>query len=387
MKKIEDFDFYNKKVILRVDFNVSIKDSKIISNDRIIAAMPTIKYLIEKQAKIILMSHLGKIKTKEDTEKNSLYIVYQELCKLIDTPVYFSSSTHGDILESKITALKNGEILLMENTRFEDLEDKKESNCDMTLSKYWASLGDIFINDAFGLSHRKHASNYGITKYIPSGIGFLMQKELEGLEPIINPIHPFVVIMGGAKLEDKIALIKSILPKCDKLLLTGGIANTFLKTEFNIGRSLYSEESVEEVKKILSIYKERIILPKDCVVESIEKINQKNVNEIDPEDIIYDIGSKTIESFKEVINNAKTIFLNGTAGKYELENFETGTKAVLELVSKSNAYTVIGGGDALSSSEYFNIDGFSFKSTGGGATLDYIANGKLKCLEDENTNN
>ena len=276
MKKIEDFDFYNKKVILRVDFNVSIKDSKIISNDRIIAAMPTIKYLIEKQAKIILMSHLGKIKTKEDTEKNSLYIVYQELCKLIDTPVYFSSSTHGDILESKITALKNGEILLMENTRFEDLEDKKESNCDMTLSKYWASLGDIFINDAFGLSHRKHASNYGITKYIPSGIGFLMQKELEGLEPIINPIHPFVVIMGGAKLEDKIALIKSILTKCDKLLLTGGIANTFLKTEFNIGKSLYSEESVEEVKKILSIYKERIILPKDCVVESIEKINQKN---------------------------------------------------------------------------------------------------------------
>lgn len=387
MKTIENFDFLNKKVILRVDFNVSIKDNKIISNDRIVAALPTINYLIEKQAKIILMSHLGKIKTKEDTEKNSLYIVYQELCKLIDTPVYFSSSTHGEILESKITALKNGEILLMENTRFEDLNDKKESNCDMTLSKYWASLGDIFINDAFGLSHRKHASNYGITKYIPSGIGFLMQKELEGLEPIINPIHPFIVIMGGAKLEEKIALIKSILPKCDKLLLTGGIANTFLKTEFNIGKSLYSEESVEEVKKILSIYKERIILPKDCVVESGGMANQKYVNELDSEDIIYDIGSKTIDSFKEVINNAKTIFLNGTAGKYELENFETGTKAVLELVSKSNAYTVIGGGDALSSSEYFNIDDFNFKSTGGGATLDYIVNGKLKCLEDENTKN
>lgn len=387
MKTIEEFDFYNKKVILRVDFNVSIKDNKIISNDRIIAALPTIKYLIEKQAKIILMSHLGKIKTQEDTEKNSLYIVYEELCKLIDTPVYFSSSTHGDILESKIAALKNGEILLMENTRFEDLNDKKESNCNISLAKYWASLGDIFINDAFGLSHRKHASNYGITKYIPSGIGFLMQKELKGLEPIINPEHPFVVIMGGAKLEDKIALINNILPKCDKLLLTGGIANTFLKTEVNIGKSLYSEESLEEAKKILSIYKERIILPKDCVVESDGKANQKNINEINPEDIIYDIGSETLNSYKEIINSAKTIFLNGTAGKYELENYENGTRVVLEMVSKSSAYSVIGGGDALSSSEYFNIDGFNFKSTGGGATLDYIAYGKIKCLEDENTNN
>lgn len=387
MKTIEDFDFYNKKVILRVDFNVSIKDNKIISNDRIIAALPTIKYLIKKQAKIILMSHLGKIKTQEDTEKNSLYIVYEELCKLIDTPVYFSSSTHGDILESKIAALKNGEILLMENTRFEDLNDKKESNCNISLAKYWASLGDIFINDAFGLSHRKHASNYGITKYIPSGIGFLMQKELKGLEPIINPEHPFVVIMGGAKLEDKIALINNILPKCDKLLLTGGIANTFLKTEVNIGKSLYSEESLEEAKKILSIYKERIILPKDCVVESDGKANQKNINEINPEDIIYDIGPETLNSYKEIINSAETIFLNGTAGKYELENYENGTRVVLEMVSKSSAYSVIGGGDALSSSEYFNIDGFNFKSTGGGATLDYIAYGKIKCLEDENTNN
>lgn len=387
MKTIENFDFLNKKVILRVDFNVSIKDNKIISNDRIVAALPTIKYLIKKQAKVIIMSHLGKIKTKEDAEKNSLYIVYEELCKLLDTPVYFSSSTHGDILESKISALKNGEILLMENTRFEDLNDKKESNCNISLAKYWASLGDIFINDAFGLSHRKHASNYGITKYIPSGIGFLMQKELKGLEPIINPDHPFVVIMGGAKLEDKIALIKSILPKCDKLLLTGGIANTFLKTEVNIGKSLYSEESLEEAKKILSIYKERIILPKDCIVDSGGKANQKNVNEIKPEDIIYDIGQETLNSYEEIINSAKTIFLNGTAGKYELENYENGTKTVLEMVSKSCAYSVIGGGDALSSSEYFNIDDFNFKSTGGGATLDYIAYGKIKCLEDENSNN
>lgn len=382
MKTIKEFELTGKKVILRSDFNVSIKDGKIISNERITAELPTINYLIEKGAKVIIMSHLGKIKGEEDKKKNTLYIVYEELLKLINTKIIFSPATQGKILEEKISFLQNGEVLLMENTRYEDLENKKESNCDEELSRYWASLGDIFINDAFGMTHRKHASNYGISKFLPTGIGFLIESEIKGLAPILEPEKPFTIIMGGAKLEDKLSLIKSLVPKCDKLLLGGGIANTFLAVSVSIGKSLVSPDLIEEARNLLSIYKERIIMPVDVKVLAKNGTEVKDISNIASDDIIFDIGPKTIELYKKHIENSETIFLNGTVGKYEEEGFEDGTKEILDAVSKTEAYSVIGGGDALSSAEYFKINDFSFISTGGGATLNYIATEKLACFEE-----
>lgn len=382
MKTLKDFEFKGKKVILRSDFNVSIKDGKIISNERITAELPTINYLIEKGAKVIIMSHLGKIKGEEDKKKNTLYIVYEELLKLINTKIIFSPATQGKILEEKISFLQNGEVLLMENTRYEDLENKKESNCDEELSRYWASLGDIFINDAFGMTHRKHASNYGISKFLPTGIGFLIESEIKGLAPILEPEKPFTIIMGGAKLEDKLSLIKSLVPKCDKLLLGGGIANTFLAVNNNIGQSLASHDLISEAQNLISIYKERIIMPVDVKVKNDTKSLVKDISDITDNDIILDIGPKTLELYKKYISASETIFLNGTVGKYEEEGVEDGTKEILDAVSKTEAYSVIGGGDALSSAEYFKINDFSFISTGGGATLNYIATEKLACFEE-----
>lgn len=382
MKIINELNVKGKKVILRCDLNVSIKDGKIVSDERIIKSLPTIEYLINENAKVIIMSHLGKIKTKEDCEKNSLFLVYQRLCELLKTNVYFSSATSGEILENKINSLQNGEVLIMENTRYEDLDGKKESNCNLDLAKYWASLADYFVNDAFGLSHRKHASNYGISKYLPSTIGFLMETEITGLKPLINPIKPYVVIMGGAKIEDKLDIIENILPKCDYLLVGGKIANSFLDCVSNIGASEVDESKKDNLKKLLSIYKERIILPVDVKVLSEGIVKEKDINEITDTDIIYDIGNKTTNLYKEYIKNAKTIFLNGTMGMYEDERFKDGTLNILKCVASSNEVHIIGGGDAISSAKVFNITGFSFVSTGGGATLEYIATNKLNCFED-----
>jgi phosphoglycerate kinase len=382
MKKITDFTYASKKVILRCDFNVTIKNGKILSDEKIKSSLETINYLIKHKAIVIIMSHLGKIKTEKDKEENSLYIVYQRLCKLLDTKVIFSSVTRGKILEDKIASLNPGEVLLMENTRFEDLNNESESKCNVGLCKYWASLGDIFINDAFGMTHRRHASNYGLTKYMPSGIGFLIEKEIEGLKIVTEPKHPFIVIMGGAKVDDKIDLIENILPKCEYLLIGGGIANSFLAINHNIGKSLINKEKSKEIKSLLYIYKEKIIIPSDVKVLDNEKVVNKKVEDIQDSDIIYDIGSETVENFKKYVFEAKTIFINGTVGMYEDDRFADGTKEILEAVSKSKAKSVIGGGDALSSAEHFKINDFDFISTGGGATLDYIGSGKLKCMED-----
>lgn len=383
MKKLKDFNYKGKKVILRCDLNVSIKDGKIISDERIVKSLSTINYLINENAKIIIMSHLGKVKTKEDMKDKSLYIVYERLSELLKTNVYFSSATKGHILEEKINNLKEKEVLLVENTRFEDIDDKKESNCDDNLSKYWASLADYFVNDAFGLSHRKHASNYGISKYLPTSIGLLMELEIENLNPLINPKPNYVIIMSGAKLEDKLKIIKDILPKCNYLLLGGALANSFLAINYNIGKSLYNNDNIEELKNLLSIYKEKIILPIDVKVLSNNNVINKNIDSISNEEIIYDIGEETINLYKKYIDIANIIFLNGTVGKYEEEGFETGTRSILEYLSKSNATTIIGGGDAISSAKYFNINNFTYISTGGGATLEYISKQKINCFEEE----
>lgn len=382
MKSIKDLDVQNKRVILRCDFNVSIKDGKIVSDERIRASIPTINYLIDHQSKIIIMSHLGKVKNKEDMENNSLFIVYQRLCELLNTKVIFSSATRGKILEEKVASLNPGEVLLMENTRFEDLNDKSESNCNIELSKYWASLGEVFINDAFAMTHRKHASNYGITKYLESGIGFLIEKELKGLEIVKNPERPYTIFMGGAKVEDKLDIIQKLLPKCDYLLLGGGIANSFIRTMYDMGVSLYNKEKEPELSKLLSIYKEKIILPIDFIVKNNNNIYIRKIDRMEKDDNALDLGPKTLYIYKDIIDESKTIFLNGTAGKYEEEGFGEGTKNILKYISESNAHTVIGGGDAISSSEYFNIKGFNFISTGGGATLNYLADGRMQAVDD-----
>ncbi len=382
MKKITDIDIRNKKVILRCDLNVNISDNKIINEERIIASLETINYLIKQNAKVIIMSHLGKIKEEADKEENSLYIVYKRLEELLATKVTFSNVTKGAELEKKIDNLNPGEVLLMENTRFEDLNDKSESNNNDNLAKYWASLGEVFINDAFGMTHRKHASNSGISKYLESGVGFLIERELEGLKSLIEPERPFTVIMGGAKVGDKITLIANLLKKGDYLLLGGGIANTFLSVNHNVGNSLVSPESIEEVKKLIKEYKDKIILPIDVVVQSGEEVLIKELADIKEDNKIYDIGPKTIELYKKYIDLAKTVFINGTVGLYENSEFAQGTKSILEICSKCRGRVILGGGDALASATKFKINNFYFMSTGGGATLDYIGTEKLACLED-----
>ena len=381
-KTIRDFDLNKKRVLIRCDFNVPIKDGIITDDNRIVESLPTIEYARSKGAKVILFSHLGKVKTEEDKGNKSLRVVSVRLSELLNCDVIFVPVTRGRELEGAISNMNYGDVLLVENTRFEDLNNKAESGNNPELGKYWASLGDIFINDAFGMTHRKHASNYGISKYLPSGIGFLIEKEIKGLEPVINPIHPFVIIMGGAKVNDKLDIIKGLLPKCDYLLVGGGIANSFLACYSNVGKSLIDEDKIEDLKVLLSEYKEKIIIPTDVIVDENENIKNLRIDNLTNDSTIYDIGSETINNYAKYINDAKTIFLNGTMGLYEDDKYSSGTKEILNLVSKSSAVKIAGGGDALASIEKFNVKGFDYKSTGGGATLEYIKSGKLKCFEN-----
>ena len=321
MKNITEFNYNCKKVILRLDLNVTIENNIIKNDEKIKASLDTINYLIDNNASVIILSHLGKIKSEEDKKKNTLYKVYEQLCKYLKTNVYFSSSTHGEILESKIKNLKPKDVLLVENTRYEDIPNKLESSCDENLAKYWASLGDIFINDAFGLTHRKHASNYGISKYLSSGVGFLIQKEIEGLKPLFNPTHPFVIIMGGIKIEDKLDVIKNLINKCDYLITGGGIANSFLACKYNVGKSIINKEKTSELEGLLSNYENKILLPTDVVVNKDGEVLVKRIDEVKDNDVIYDIGPETIKNYSNYIKQAKLIFINGTMGKYEEEKY------------------------------------------------------------------
>ncbi|MDD4187337.1 MAG: phosphoglycerate kinase [Bacilli bacterium] len=383
MKLLREMNVKNKTVILRCDFNVPIKDGYILNNDKILASLKTINYLLSQNSKIIIMSHLGKIKIKEDLKKNTLFPVYNNLKKLYpNIKIFFCEHTKGKHLENLAKNLKEKEILLIENTRFEDLPAKKESSCDLELSKYWSTLGEVFIDDAFGLTHRRHASNYGIKKYLPSAIGLLIEEELNNLEPLMKPAKPFIVIMGGAKAYDKILLIRNLLERCDYLLLGGGIANTFLRVNYEIGKSLNSPEYINEVKELLLKYPNKIIMPIDVKVLNNEEVFTKNINAIYKEDIIYDLGPKTISLYEKYINKSKTIFINGTIGLYEDKRFAEGTKSILKICSLSNSKCILGGGDAVASSSYFNIKNFDYLSTGGGATLKYISTGQLKSMED-----
>lgn len=377
-KTIKDYNLEGKKVIIRVDFNVPIKDGIIQDDNRIRESLETINYALDNNAKIILLSHLGRVKEESDKEKNTLEPVALRLSELLDKEIIFVTETRGKILEDEINNMKNKDIILVENTRFEDLNGKLESGNDEELGKYWASLGDIFINDAFGTCHRAHASNVGIAKNLPNGVGFLVEKELKIIgNAIENPKRPFTVILGGSKVSDKIGVIENLVKIADNILIGGGMAFTFLKSlDINIGKSLLDEENIEFCKNILKTNKDKIMLPIDVVTSTNvdKKENKKEcfISDMKENDIGLDIGHQTIKLFKTILDESNTIIWNGPVGKFEMEDYSNGTKELCEII-KDKEITIIGGGDTASA--VINLgykDAFTHISTGGGASLEML---------------
>ena len=379
-KTIQDYTYKDKLVIIRCDLNVPINNGIITDDTRIKESLESINYLIEKEAKIIILSHLGKVKTEEDKKDNTLYPVYLKLQEYLNTKVYFSKETRGKSLEDLVNNLKNKEVLLIENTRYEDVPNKLESSCDEELSKYWASLGEIFINDAYGTSHRCHASNVGIARLLPNAVGFLVEKEITKLDEILNEnTHPYTIIMGGKKISDKTLVIDNLIKKCDYLLLGGGMCFTFLKAlNKNIGESIVDEDNIEYCKNILDKYSEKIILPIDIVTKNKEI---KNIDNLNNTDIGYDIGPKTIELFNSIIIKSKRIIINGPMGVFEEKPFDKGTISIYETITNNNIKTLIGGGDTAASANILGYNNFYHISTGGGATLEYLTGKPLPAIE------
>ena len=373
MKTIRDVDVENKTVIVRVDYNVPVKDGKVVDNNRIKASLETINYLIEKKAKIILMSHMGKVKTEEDKANNTLLPVRDELEKLLGKKVQFSEELVGEELENKIDNLKSKDILLLENTRYLDVPKNLESGCDKSLSFYWSSLCDVFILDAFASSHRAHASTYGISLYKPNAIGFLVEKEISFLDKVKNSEK--ILILGGAKVSDKIGVIKNLLPTSRKVLVGGAMCATFLRAKgYNVGNTFVDNEKLDEIKLLLN--DQKIILPVDVVTEN----GVKTVNNISEGESILDIGPETIGLFKANINVGNLILMNGTMGKYEDEAYSGGTKAIFEYLSNNNARVIVCGGDTGAAAKKFNYEPY-YLSTGGGASLEYLEGKEMLPLE------
>ena len=376
MKTIKDVNLENKKVLIRCDFNVPMNNGKIEDDTRIVASLRTIKYALRNNAKVILLSHLGKVKTEEDKISNSLYPVAEKLSSYLDKQVLFSPDTRSSKLTEMVDNLKDGDVLLIENTRFEDVLGKKETNCDEKLSKYWASLGDIFINDAYGTCHRAHASVVGIPKYLPSGVGFLVEKEVQKLDNILkSDTHPFVAILGGKKVDDKISLTQSLLEKCDKLLIGGAMSFTFLKAlGYNTGSSIVSDDYVEFAKEMINKYEDKIVLPVDFVLET----TTKDIKDFSDGDIGYDIGSKSIKLFEKELDSARRVIINGPMGLFEDVKYQNGTKSIFKYLDKNKIKTLIGGGDSAAAVNKLGFDdAFYHVSTGGGATIKYIEKGSL----------
>jgi len=386
---VKDLQVKGKKIIVRVDFNVPFKeDGSIRDNNRIVAALPTIKELISKGAKVILMSHLGKIdfkKTPEEIEKakkkNNMAPVSKALSELLGQEVIFSSVTRGQELEDKIASLKDGEVLLMQNTRYE----KGESKNDPELASYWASFGDGFVMDAFGSAHRAHVSTVGIPSILekegkPVGVGYLVEKEVNALSRCVeikDDQRPYVAILGGSKVSDKIQVIETLLKKCDKIIIGGAMAYTFLKSEgYKIGNSLVEDDQLDYAKKCLESGK--IVLPCDSIqansFDNPTEIKTTVDENVDDGYMGLDIGPKSIEKFEEVIKTAKTIFWNGPSGVFEKEAFAKGTIAICKAItSNKGAFSVVGGGDSAAAAKQFGYaKEFSHVSTGGGASLEMI---------------
>lgn len=366
MKTLDSMDINNKRVILRLDLNVPIKDNKILDDTRIKKSLNTINYVIERASKVVILSHLGRVKTEED-KKNSLKIVCDYLSDLINERIAFYDYSNDEVL--------NDRIIMFENTRFFDLDNKKESNNDLELAKYFSSFGDVFINDAFGTCHRENASNVGITKYLPSCNGFLVEEEINNLNKLlINPERPYLVIMGGKKVSDKIQVINNLIQKCDKLIVGGAMAYTFLKAKnINVGNSFVEEDYIDYAKKIIDNYSEKLVLIEDNYVQK-DKI--KSINDMSDNDIGYDIGNKTIELYKKELISAKTVFFNGPMGLFE-DGYEYGTKELCLLLNSLDAEIIIGGGDTVNAVNKYTPNNSFIISTGGGASLEYLEGKKL----------
>ena len=393
---VKDIELKGKKVLIRVDFNVPIHNGVITDDNRIQAALPTINYVLENGGKAILFSHLGRIKSEEDKVKNSLRIVSERLAELLGKDVTFIPETRGEALETAINNLVEGDVLMFENTRFEDLDGKKESKNDEELGKYWASLGDVFVNDAFGTAHRAHASNVGVSSNIETAVaGFLLEKEINFIGGTLeNPQRPFVAILGGAKVSDKIEVINNLLKVADKVLIGGGMAFTFYKAMgYEIGKSLLEEDRVELAKELLKEANGKIVLGSDVVTAKEFNIDAKpsvhKVTDIPADELGMDIGPDSIKEFEAILKDAKTVVWNGPMGVFEFPNFANGTKGVANaLVNiKDQATTIIGGGDSAAAVIEFGLaDGFSHISTGGGASLEYLEGKELpgiKAVKDK----
>lgn len=388
MKTINQLDLRGKRVLIRVDFNVPMKDGIITSDKRIIEALPTINYAINQGAKVILLSHLGRVKTQDDKIKKSLLPVAQRLCNYLNKPINFCNVSSGDIVVQSVNMLEPGGVLVLENTRFEDLNDKAESKNAEWLAKFWSSLAEVYINDAFGTSHRSHASNVGITNNIQeSAIGFLVEKELKALSKVIEkPQRPSVAIIGGAKISDKIKVIDRLASIYDKVLIGGGMSYTFKKAMGqNIGDSIVENDQLEIAKELLKKYSKKIILPVDTntATEYKDVPPHTFVGDIPNGYTGLDIGPKTIEIFKDAIKGAKTVVWNGPLGVCEFSNYQKGTYEIAKAIAQlKDAYTVIGGGDSAAAIINLGLEkSFSHISTGGGASLCLLQGDKLPGIE------
>lgn len=375
MESINGVNVNNKTVIVRVDYNVPIEDGKIVDDTRIVGSLQTIKYLLDNNAKIVLLSHLGRIKSEGDKKVNTLDVVARKLSTYVDCPVYFVPVTRGKLLEKTVENLLPGEILLVENTRFEDFPKTLESSCDEALSKYWASLADMFVMDAFGTAHRCHASTYGIPKYIPAYSGFLVDKEMEMLSLALHQRR--TLVLGGAKVDDKIGVIDNLINTTDKLLLGGAMCFTFLAAKgYNVGKSIVSLDKLEYALNILNENADKILLPDDVVTQNGVKL----VNEMSDDDIGYDIGPKTIIKYIEQLSSSKLVLWNGPLGKYEDEEYRNGTLSIMKYLYDEAIPTILAGGDITAASARLNFK-FKYVSTGGGSTLEYLEGKRFKVLE------
>ena len=370
---VRDLDVAGKKVLVRVDFNVPLKDGVITNDNRIVAALPTINYLLENHGKV---NHKDPEKLESDKAKNNMAPVAARLGELVNAKVTFVAETRGAKVEEAVASLNDGEIVVLQNTRYE----KGESKNDPELSAYWASLADCFVIDAFGSVHRAHASTVGVTEFLPSAVGFLVEKEIANLgDALDNPERPFVAILGGAKVSDKIGVIENLLAKADKVIIGGGMAYTFMKAKgYEIGTSLLEEDKIQLALDTMEKGGDKLILPVDNVIaDRFAEDAQKKVvksSEFEPDWMGLDIGPETIELFKKELEGAKTVVWNGPMGVFEMEPFATGTFAVCEAISElKDAKTIIGGGDSAAAAIQLGFkDKFTHISTGGGASMEYL---------------
>ena len=388
---VKDVDLKGKKVLVRVDFNVPVKDGVITNDNRITAALPTIKYILEQGGRAILFSHLGRVKEEADKEGKSLAPVAADLAATLGQDVKFIPGvTRGAELEAAVNALEDGQVLLVENTRFEDVDGKKESKNDPELGKYWASLGDgIFVNDAFGTAHRAHASNVGISANVDKAVaGFLLENEIAYIkEAVETPERPFVAILGGSKVSDKIGVIENLLAKADKVLIGGGMTYTFYKAQgIEIGNSLVEEDKLDVAKALLEKSNGKLILPVDSkeanAFADYTEVKDTEGEAVDPGFLGLDIGPKSIAEFDKALTGAKTVVWNGPMGVFENPDFQAGTIGVMDaIVKQPGVKSIIGGGDSAAAAiNLGRADKFSWISTGGGASMELLEGKELPGL-------